>query len=72
MKREKLFITAILIPFLLMGFVNISFAQRNQTFTVVLDPGHGGRDPGALGAISKEKDIVLSVAKKLGDRKSVV
>ncbi len=66
MKREKLFITAILIPFLLMGFVNISFAQRNQTFTVVLDPGHGGRDPGALGAISKEKDIVLSVAKKLG------
>ena len=68
MKREKIFITAFLIPFLLMGFVNTSFAQRSQTFTVVLDPGHGGKDPGALGAISKEKDIVLSVAKKLGDK----
>lgn len=68
MKREKTFIFAILIPFLLMGFVNTSFAQRSQTFTVVLDPGHGGKDPGALGAISKEKDIVLSVAKKLGEK----
>ena len=68
MKREKTFFFAILIPFLLMGFVNTSFAQRSQTFTVVLDPGHGGKDPGALGAISKEKDIVLSVAKKLGEK----
>lgn len=68
MKREKTYILLILIPFLLMGFVEISFAQRNQTFTVVLDPGHGGKDPGALGAISKEKDIVLSVAKKLGKK----
>ena len=57
MKRDKSYILAILIPFLLMGFVETSIAQRNQTFTVVLDPGHGGRDPGAVGAISKEKDI---------------
>ena len=51
-----------------MGFVNISFAQKRQTFTVTLDPGHGGKDPGAVGAVSKEKDIVLSVAKKLGEK----
>ena len=68
MKREKPYILFILIPFLLMGFVNASFGQRSQTFTVVLDPGHGGKDPGALGRISKEKDIVLSVAKKLGQK----
>lgn len=68
MKQKKLYIFTILIPFLLMGFVNTSFGQRSQTFTVVLDPGHGGKDPGALGAISKEKDIVLSVAKKLGKK----
>jgi N-acetylmuramoyl-L-alanine amidase len=51
-----------------MGFVDITFAQRSQAFTVVLDPGHGGKDPGALGAVSKEKDVVLSVAKKLGQK----
>ncbi len=33
---------------------------------VVIDPGHGGRDPGAIGAKSKEKDIVLAIALKLG------
>jgi len=33
---------------------------------VVIDPGHGGRDGGAPGARSKEKDIVLDVALRLG------
>jgi N-acetylmuramoyl-L-alanine amidase len=35
--------------------------------TVVIDPGHGGKDPGAVGPRGlKEKDVVLSVGKKLG------
>jgi N-acetylmuramoyl-L-alanine amidase len=34
--------------------------------TVVIDAGHGGRDPGALGAKVREKDVVLSIALKLG------
>jgi N-acetylmuramoyl-L-alanine amidase len=33
--------------------------------TIVLDPGHGGKDPGAIAFGLKEKDIVLKVAKML-------
>ena len=38
--------------------------------TVVIDPGHGGKDPGALGKGGKinEKQIVLAVAKKFGTK----
>lgn len=37
-----------------------------RMLTIALDPGHGGEDPGAIGAKgSREKDIVLAVAKRL-------
>jgi N-acetylmuramoyl-L-alanine amidase len=37
-----------------------------RMLTIALDPGHGGEDPGAIGANgSREKDIVLAVAKRL-------
>ncbi len=32
---------------------------------IVIDPGHGGHDPGAVGKILKEKDITLNIAQKL-------
>ena len=38
----------------------------NQVKTIVIDAGHGGKDSGALGSKSKEKDIVLSLSLKLG------
>ncbi len=34
--------------------------------TVVIDPGHGGKDPGSLGTLTCEKDVVLAIALKLG------
>ena len=34
--------------------------------TIVIDPGHGGKDPGCLGSIHKEKEVALAVALKLG------
>jgi N-acetylmuramoyl-L-alanine amidase len=44
--------------------------EEKRTFKikrVVIDPGHGGKDPGAIGPRgTKEKDIVLHVGKKLG------
>ena len=37
-----------------------------RMLTVALDPGHGGEDPGAIGSRgSREKDIVLAIAKRL-------
>ncbi|HET6557951.1 MAG TPA: N-acetylmuramoyl-L-alanine amidase [Prolixibacteraceae bacterium] len=33
---------------------------------VVIDPGHGGKDPGAVNKAIREKDIVLSIGLKLG------
>ncbi|HBI14932.1 MAG TPA: N-acetylmuramoyl-L-alanine amidase [Desulfobulbaceae bacterium] len=35
---------------------------------IVLDPGHGGKDPGAIAFGLKEKDIVLQVAKRLATK----
>ena len=43
-------------------------AQRSTLKTVVLDPGHGGKDPGALGAKSRESNIVLDVALRVGKK----
>lgn len=41
---------------------------RRRINTIVIDPGHGGRDPGALGRRLKEKDINLDIALRLRKR----
>ena len=44
-------------------------SATKQKKIIVLDPGHGGKDPGAIGAYSKtyEKNITLAMAKELRD-----
>ncbi len=51
--------------FLLILFIPCCLWAADETFTVVIDPGHGGKDPGAVGKICYEKNIVLSVGKKV-------
>lgn len=44
-------------------------AELRRVHTVVVDPGHGGRDPGAIGIGGlNEKDVNLSIAKRLAER----
>ncbi|MFL2639376.1 MAG: N-acetylmuramoyl-L-alanine amidase [Flavobacteriaceae bacterium] len=48
-------------------FANLFFSQiDNEKFTVVLDAGHGGKDPGNRGNGYYEKNIALSIALKIG------
>ena len=39
---------------------------KNKPIVVVIDAGHGGKDPGAIGRRGQEKNITLAVALKLG------
>jgi N-acetylmuramoyl-L-alanine amidase len=41
--------------------------SQYQVHRVVIDAGHGGKDPGALGRNSREKDIALAIALKTGE-----
>ena len=40
--------------------------EAGETFTLVIDAGHGGKDPGAKGRTINEKEINLNIALKLG------
>lgn len=67
MRRATLFLTILAAALLC---VPCTFAQNNQPMTIVIDPGHGGYDPGAVGVLNgkqyRECDIALSVALKVG------
>jgi N-acetylmuramoyl-L-alanine amidase len=41
-------------------------SKNNKPMIVVIDPGHGGKDPGAINKGIREKDIVLGIGLKLG------
>lgn len=54
------------INIIILCIVPLCASAVNKQFTLVIDPGHGGNDAGAMGAISKEKNINLKVALAFG------
>ena len=62
--------TIIFLLFCLISTLNITQAAstKEKPFTIVIDAGHGGRDPGAVGKTTREKDINLAIALKLGKK----
>ncbi|WP_050647223.1 N-acetylmuramoyl-L-alanine amidase [Vibrio coralliirubri] len=52
---------------------NINQVKRQKDILIVIDPGHGGEDPGSIGPSRKyEKDATLSISKKLAAQLNAV
>lgn len=64
-KRISFIILVLLTPALFFSFTPLN-KTGYRIRTVVIDAGHGGHDSGCLGSDSKEKNIALSIALKLG------
>lgn len=59
------YIVAIILLFITgTGFV---YADKKTVDKIVLDAGHGGGEPGALGRISEEKDLALAITLRVGN-----
>lgn len=78
LRKRQIIILAVIALLLFYGYRIISWRLVERHIAtlswavagrlIVLDPGHGGDDPGALGSTgAQEKEIVLDVAKKLAD-----
>ncbi|SRR5690606_9880022 len=56
------------VPVKIFGKPTVDNTEGYKIKTVVIDPGHGGHDPGTVGRVAKEKDVVLKLALELGRR----
>lgn len=57
--------------FLFIAFIIVSGSasalKNDKGWVIVIDAGHGGKDPGAVGSFSYEKNITLAIALKTGE-----
>jgi len=65
LRSSKLLLLAGLLALSGTGFAQP--AARKGIKTLIIDPGHGGMDPGARGSFTTEAAIALQVSKKFGD-----
>lgn len=65
-KKLKYLVFLITSILLVTSFVLSKKGKAGAIRTIVIDPGHGGKDPGCNGVTHKEKDVSLAVALRLG------
>jgi len=65
--RRNWIVYAVMLMVFSVAFLTAPAQQKNaQIKTVVIDAGHGGKDPGSVVGRAKEKNIVLDIALKVG------
>lgn len=66
--RNGIHIIIIIVAWVLGGIVTAEAAGDGEKFVVVLDAGHGGKDPGTIGSAktNKEKDIAFGITMEVG------
>lgn len=64
--RKNIAVISILTIFFTLGAFSFLNPKQVKVVKIVIDPGHGGKDPGCIGKISNEKDVALDVALELG------
>ncbi|MDE6272392.1 MAG: N-acetylmuramoyl-L-alanine amidase [Muribaculaceae bacterium] len=63
---RKIF-TGLAFAAIILGLSFTAMSKSNNDFVVIIDPGHGGKDHGAIDNNAREKDINLAVAQRLGE-----
>ena len=67
LKRQHYIVIILILTFSHLNLLGQATGNKGKKIsTVVIDAGHGGKDPGASGSHSREKDITLAVALKVG------
>lgn len=62
----KILLIPVLIVFIFSSFYTHKDDPKRKVKIIVIDPGHGGKDPGCNGVSCKEKEVALAVALKFG------
>ena len=57
---------ALLLAITLLNLSSITPPKATKIDVIMIDPGHGGRDPGTMGKTIKEKDVALKISLKVG------
>lgn len=65
--RNIVTVSLLAIIFFLLSSNKLEYRRDYKIRTVVVDAGHGGKDPGTHGASAREKDVALKVALEVGE-----